>query len=272
MPSSRAARMTRTAISPRLAIRILESTSGNLRNVPTPNAIPPRPAGEPSEWPPGWHVQVVAETGSTNADLLAAALGGAADRTVLMALHQTAGRGRLDRRWDAPAGSNLLVSILFRNVPPAPFELTKRVGLAACTAARRLGGVEARLKWPNDVLVGDAKLAGILAQAGPDLAYVVVGLGLNVAWRPLGAARLGAGLTPATVLAGVLEAFDQQPDDIAAAYLEALATIGRRVRAITAGRTIHGTAIGVDADGRLVLDGDDGATHRLDTADVIHLR
>ena len=94
----------------------------------------------------------VAETGSTNADLIAD--GEAADRTVLMTDHQTAGRGRLDRRWDAPPGTNLLVSIMFRAVPSDPGELTRRIGLAVVAAVRETVGVAAELKWPNDVLLG----------------------------------------------------------------------------------------------------------------------
>ncbi|MEZ5273130.1 MAG: hypothetical protein R2694_12630 [Ilumatobacteraceae bacterium] len=84
---------------------------------------------------------------------------------MLCALHQTAGRGRLDRRWDAPPGANLLVSLLFRDVPAASHELTWRVGLAACAAAEQVAGVTPSLKWPNDLLVDDRKLAGVLAQA-----------------------------------------------------------------------------------------------------------
>src|SRR5690606_25135064 len=132
MPSSRAARMTRTAISPRLAIRIFCSTAANVGGVHPTDHVPDRPgAGDPGDWPPGWLVTSVAETGSTNADLLAAAATGAPDRTVLVTDHQTGGRGRLDRRWDAPPGTNLLVSILFRSVPRFPADLTHRVGLAA---------------------------------------------------------------------------------------------------------------------------------------------
>src|SRR5215213_8744390 len=114
------------------------------------------------QWPAGWHVEVVSQTGSTNADLLAAAQRGAPDRSVLVTAHQTAGRGRLDRRWDAPPGTNLLVSILFHEVPVHPSELTRRVALAAVGASREVAGVDVRLKWPNDLLVGERKLAGIL--------------------------------------------------------------------------------------------------------------
>ena len=104
--------------------------------------------------------------------------------------HQTAGRGRLDRRWDAPPGTNLLVS---HPVPPAcrehPSELTRRLALAAVDACRRVAGVDVALKWPNDLLVGEAKLAGILAERN-GAGAVVVGMGLNVGWAPEGAARL----------------------------------------------------------------------------------
>ena len=113
-----------------------------------------------------WQIQIVDETGSTNTDLLSAAASGAPDRSVLMARHQTAGRGRLDRTWIAPPGSNLLVSLLFRKVPEQPHELTRRVALAAAAACRAIAGVTPTLKWPNDLLLDGRKLAGVLAQAG----------------------------------------------------------------------------------------------------------
>ena len=129
----------------------------------TPGATPPQlPSSSRSgEWPLGWHVSVVQETGSTNADLLQAAAAGAPDRTVLMARHQSAGRGRLDRRWEAPAGENLLVSMLFRDVPQSPHVLTQRVGLAASSACQRVAGAKPMLKWPNDLLLGGATRARI---------------------------------------------------------------------------------------------------------------
>jgi BirA family biotin operon repressor/biotin-[acetyl-CoA-carboxylase] ligase len=217
---------------------------------------------------------VVAETGSTNADLLRAAADGAADRTVLAARHQTAGRGRLDRRWDAPAGANLLVSLLLRDVPEWPHVLTQRVGLAAITACARVAGVRPVLKWPNDLLVGDAKLAGILAQA--DLAAtppaVVVGIGLNVGWAPEGSARLGDGIDPLDVLAALLQAYDELPADVAPSYREHLGTIGRRVRVELPDGMVEGRAVDVEPDGRLVVVDDCAVTHRLAAGDVVHLR
>ena len=227
------------------------------------------------EWPPGWHVRWVAETGSTNADLLTAGADGAPDRTVLAADHQTAGRGRLDRRWEAPPGANLLVSILLRDVVDHPHVATQRVALAAMLACRRLGGAEATLKWPNDLLLDGAKLGGILAQAatGADRLFVVVGLGLNVGWAPPDAARLGPPTNPRGLLRAMLAAFDELPPDITALYRSNLSTIGQLVRVELPGeRFVTGRALDVEADGRLVVLDDCAVTHRIDTGDVVHLR
>jgi BirA family biotin operon repressor/biotin-[acetyl-CoA-carboxylase] ligase len=215
----------------------------------------------------------VAETGSTNADLLDMAdreLTAAPHRTALRADHQTAGRGRLDRRWEAPPGSNLLVSLLFREVPDPPNELARRVALAAIDAAARLAGVDAALKWPNDVVVGDAKLAGILSQravSGP----VVVGIGMNLAWAPDGAAKLGE-IDPAVALRTLLDAYDALPASIDERYRASLSTLGRRVRVELPTGDVVGRAVDVDADGRIVVLDECAVTHRFDAADVVHLR
>ncbi len=228
------------------------------------------------QWPPGWTVDWVAETGSTNDDLLAAGRAGAADRTVRAADHQVAGRGRLDRRWDAPPGENLLVSLLLRNVPEHPHHVTQRVALAAVEACRDLAGVDAVLKWPNDVLLGDGrKLAGVLAQLGSDGGepFVVVGIGLNVAWAPEGAGSLAGAITPRELLRGLLLAFDVLPADIGPTYRCRLATIGQHVRVELPGDAIVvGRAVDVEADGRLVVLDDCAITHRIDAGDVVHLR
>jgi BirA family transcriptional regulator, biotin operon repressor / biotin---[acetyl-CoA-carboxylase] ligase len=224
-----------------------------------------------------WHVTVVDETGSTNADLLDAAAAGAGDRSVLRARHQTAGKGRLDRQWSAPPDNNLLVSLLFRDVPANPHELTQCVALAAVAACREIAAVTPTLKWPNDLLLDGRKLAGILAQAGavsrenvPD--YVVVGLGLNVGWAPAEAACLGEQFDPADVLDATLAAYDRLPSDITELYRAALETIGKSVRVELAASTVVGHALDVLADGRLVVLDECGITHRFDTGDVVHLR
>src|SRR5665213_2646554 len=129
------------------------------------------------------------ELDSTNRYLLDEARAGAPGGLVAVADHQTAGRGRLGRRWEAPAGANLLMSVLLR--PDLPVEelhlSTVAMALAtrsACSAATA-GAVIPVLKWPNDVMVGEGKLAGILAETVPDAPgsrAVVVGMGLHVAW------------------------------------------------------------------------------------------
>jgi BirA family biotin operon repressor/biotin-[acetyl-CoA-carboxylase] ligase len=237
----------------------------------TPGATSPQ--SDLPEWPAGWSVGVVAETGSTNADLLRAAADGAPDRTVLMALHQSAGRGRLDRRWEAPPGANLLVSLLLRDVPEHPHVLTQRVGLAAVAACEAVAGVQPRLKWPNDLLLDGAKLAGVLAQAqlGANPA-VVVGIGINVGWAPEGAARLGDGIAPTDVLAAMLRAFDALGDDVWLPYRANLATLGRQVRVELPDGEVVGRALDVEPDGRLVVVDECGITHRFAVGDVIHLR
>ncbi|MEO8267865.1 MAG: biotin--[acetyl-CoA-carboxylase] ligase [Ilumatobacteraceae bacterium] len=225
-----------------------------------------------------WLVTVVDETGSTNADLLAAAASGAPDCSVLMARHQTDGRGRLDRRWIAPPGTNLLVSLLFRSVPEHPHELTRRVALAAARACVHIAGVSPTLKWPNDLLLDGRKLAGVLAQSGGSASggsgpeYVVVGIGLNVGWAPDGAAFLGDGHDPLAVLHALLDAYDQLPSDIAELYRASLATIGQPVRVELTDSAVEGRALDVTPDGRLIVLDDCGITHRFDTGDIVHLR
>ncbi len=225
------------------------------------------------DWPRGWTVRVVEETGSTNADLLAAAAAGAPDRTVLAALHQTAGRGRLDRRWEAPPGANLLVSLLVRPSPEHPHLAVQRVALAAAAACERLAGVRPELKWPNDLLLDGAKLAGVLAQSrlGANSA-LVVGIGVNCGWAPEGGARLGESVAPMALLATLLRCYDELPLDLTGLYRERLATIGRQVRVELADGAVVGTATDVEPDGRLVVLDADGATHRFAVGDVVHLR
>lgn len=226
-------------------------------------------------WPPNWRVEEVATTGSTNADLLELAASGAPDRTVLRADHQTAGRGRLDRTWEAPPRSNLLVSLLLRHVPTPPVELSWRVALAACAASERVAGVAPTLKWPNDLLLDGRKLAGVLAQAGGAGAsrHVVVGVGLNVGWAPEGAASLGAGIDPRRVLAELLRAYDELPGLVMPLYRSRLATLGSAVRVeLPGGSSVEGRAVDLAADGRLVVLDGCGITHRFDSGDVIHLR
>ena len=161
--------------------------------------------------------------------------------------------------------------MLFTEVPDDPTELTRRVGLAAVDAVCEVAGVEAFLKWPNDVLTMEGKLAGILAQRAPN-GSVVVGIGMNVRGSPEGAAELGAPHTPSEVLSHLLRAFDDLPVDITERYRSDLATIGQRVRIELPVGEIVGTAIDVEADGRLVVVDECAISHRIDVGDVVHLR
>ena len=154
------------------------------------------------------HVSVVAETGSTNADLIAAARAGAATGSVLVTERQNAGRGRLGRSWITEPGAALTFSVLLRpaGVPPAARSwLPLLTGVAVAAGVRSLAGLDVSLKWPNDVVApsggqgdGMAKLAGILAEQAADA--IVVGVGLNVAAAPV-LAGVGAATGTASALA-----------------------------------------------------------------------
>jgi BirA family biotin operon repressor/biotin-[acetyl-CoA-carboxylase] ligase len=233
-----------------------------------------------------WIVQWVDETGSTNADLLTAARAGAPAGTVLAADHQTAGRGRLGRRWQAPPGSSLLVSLLFHaDSTEGLHRYTQAVGLAAIAACRGVARVEASLKWPNDVLVGPRKLAGILAETAPvDRGIaVVVGIGLNVTWphvipeelvETMTALNLecGEAVDREAVLAAMLVALDSTDwSRIYDRYRAELATLGREVRVEQVGEVVEGVAVDVRADGRLVVQTSSGE-REITTGDVVHLR
>ena len=144
---------------------------------------------------------MVDRTGSTNADLLDRALGGAPEGVVLAAEEQSAGRGRMGRTWVSPPRAALTFSLLVRpaTVPPARRGwLPLLAGVAVASAVTAVTGVQTRLKWPNDVLAGPAKLAGILAEAAGDA--IVVGVGLNVSAEPGELPPPGPGALAATSL------------------------------------------------------------------------
>jgi len=229
-------------------------------------------------------VDVLVSTGSTNADLLDRAAAGAPEGVVLAAEEQLAGRGRMGRAWVSPPRASLTFSLLVRPHAVAPARrgwLPLLAGVAVAAAVRAVAGVDARLKWPNDVLVGPAKLGGILAEAAGDA--VVVGIGLNVSTEPAelpppGPAPGGAltatslralagpspdrGVLLTAILAGFEHRYqawvqadgDPERSGLRAEYTGLCATIGRRVRAeLPGGQLLSGLAAGVDPDGRLVV-------------------
>ncbi|MGW4237042.1 biotin--[acetyl-CoA-carboxylase] ligase [Streptomyces sp. NPDC004749] len=253
-------------------------------------------------------LDVVDATGSTNSDLAErvtrAAVRGEpapAEGAVLVAEEQTAGRGRLDRRWSAPARSGLFFSVLLRPGPAVPVErygwLPLLAGVAAATGLARGAGVDMSLKWPNDLLVTVAgeerKAGGILAErAGEDA--VIMGIGLNVSLHAseLPVATAGSlalanavSLDRDTLLRSVLRSLEswyerwrEAAGDPAAsrlqeAYVAGCATLGRTVRAQLPGdRELVGEAAAVDGDGRLVVRTADGTRHPVGAGDVVHVR
>lgn len=244
----------------------------------------------------------VDRTGSTNADLVAAA-GEGAGECALVADHQTAGRGRLDRRWEAPPGASLLMSVLVRPPFPVwgPHLLATALGVAAVDAVRSLAGVEVALKWPNDVVAPgagadgqDLKLGGLLAElhAGEGGDAVVVGLGLNLAWADVGFPEelaatatavdlLGGSLDRADLVVELLRSMDATGELAFSAvacellfesYRARCVTLGRRVRVELPVGELVGTASDLEPGGALVVVDDSGTEHTVTVGDVVHLR
>ncbi|WP_314221196.1 biotin--[acetyl-CoA-carboxylase] ligase [Streptomyces zaehneri] len=249
-------------------------------------------------------VEVVQSTGSTNSDLVDAAIAGRArEGAVLVAEEQTSGRGRLDRRWTAPPRSGLFFSVLLTpsEVPVARWGwLPLLTGVAVATGLSRAAGVDTALKWPNDLLVTvggeERKAGGILAErAGrADQNTVVVGVGLNVTLRadelpvPLAGSLALAGAQNTDrdpLLRGVLRSLeewygrwraaggDPAASGLQETYAAGCATLGRTVRAELPGdRSIVGEAVAVDGDGRLVIATKEGVQEPVGAGDIVHLR
>ena len=216
---------------------------------------------------------------STNRVALELARAGAGEGVVGVADHQTAGRGRRGRRWESAAGASLLASLLLRPGPDRPFLAVAAVALAARDACWAVAGVRADLKWPNDLMVGGAKLAGVLAEA--EGGAVVVGLGLNVAagapW-PAGAvaaeAVAGRPVDRVALLDGVLAGVAARAgswDGVASEYRRSCSTLHQVVRVDLPDESFTGTAADLTDDGHLLVDV--GMCIRTVAAgDVVHLR
>ena len=251
-----------------------------------PAARPPLDA----ERLPDHQVEVVEEAGSTNALVAERAQADGPEGLVIVAEHQTAGRGRLDRTWETPARSALTFSVLLRPTGAAAtwpwiplltgYEVSK---------ALRAAGFDATVKWPNDVLIGERKVAGILVErvetaGGP---AAVVGVGVNVGMTadelPVAEATSLAiegeapdrtellGLLLDTVWEGYVawqEGGEAATSHLAASYAAACSTIGRPVRVdLPSGEALTGTATGIDPAGRLLVDGT-----AVSAGDVVHVR
>lgn len=257
-------------------------------------------------------VRWLESTGSTNADVLALAREGEPEGIVLVADHQTAGRGRAGRTWTAPPGASLLCTVLLR--PPAAVAplATFALALAAAEAVETTSGVRAGLKWPNDLVVPTddgrtRKLAGILAEAewppGADIASgyrspkpheratVAAGIGLNVAWPdqlPDELADVAVAISHlsdrvparAELLDEMLvrlevhygRLVDGGADRVLDAWRSHSATLGQEVRVDLGADDIVGTAVDVTAEGHLVVEAVGGQRRTVAVGDVVHLR
>ena len=213
-------------------------------------------------------------TDSTNERARALALAGAPHGTLVTAAEQTAGRGRQGRRWSAPAGSALLMSLLLRDLPPL-------LPLIAAVAVCDVAGNEARVRWPNDVVFARgerlAKLAGILIEGRPQEGWAVLGIGVNVAVRveelptELRDSAASLGLSSgdieallARLLAALQQRLGESPAEALAAWRARDALRGREI-SWAGGR---GRADGVDGDGRLIVEIADGGRATLDAGEV----
>jgi BirA family biotin operon repressor/biotin-[acetyl-CoA-carboxylase] ligase len=257
-------------------------------------------------------VRWVAETGSTNEDVLDLARHGEGEGLVLVADHQTAGRGRAGRTWEAPSGASLLLSVLLRPPGEILHLATTAMGVAAVDALLDTAGVKADLKWPNDVVAQDGgaerKLAGILAEADwpagssmsagyrapapTERTTVVVGIGINVNWP----AQLPAALAETAVSANHLAGREIDREELLIALLRRLdgiygplvasgdpepllsdwrsrsATLGRRVRVELGAEDVVGTAVDITSEGHLLVDTLEGTRRTFAAGDVVHLR
>jgi BirA family biotin operon repressor/biotin-[acetyl-CoA-carboxylase] ligase len=244
---------------------------------------------------PWRQLDVVDETGSTNADLVARAEGGAdVDGSVLLAEYQNAGRGRHNRQWSAPPRAQIAMSagVGAGSVPRSGWGwLPLATGVAVADAVSAASGVEVGLKWPNDVLANGGKLAGILAEVAASASAIVLGLGLNVtltaeeAPDPVATSMLlqGSSTTDRNTLArSILRELALRIDAwrtaggadpaLIADYQRYSVTLGSRVRASLPGdREVVGIARAIDETGRLCVD--TGAqTVAISAGDITHLR
>lgn len=268
------------------------SKAGGARGPVDAEYVEARLAERGVHWP---RPTVVASLGSTNADVMELAIGGAPEGTVIVADEQTAGRGRLGRAWISAPGAGLWVSVLLR-VPSrdgtGPGLLPLLAGVAVAEAIRAQG-VSASLKWPNDVIVDDPvpgrpglrKVAGILSE-GDGSGGVVVGMGVNMSQaadelpvpQATSLALEGADVSRSDLLVEILVGLHAALGDLRATggtesmrrYRELCATVGREVKAnLPSGVVISGRATGIADDGRLAIQTAE-KTEYVAAGDVIH--
>lgn len=230
-------------------------------------------------WAPA--ARYLAECDSTNRAAMQWAKDGAPHGSVLLTDYQSAGRGRLNRSWVAPAGSSLLFSMVLR--PRFGAERWALVGLAAGVAVcRRLReeGIGASLKWPNDVVVDGKKVAGILVESEHEALVLGIGINVNMGEFPLPLQGIATSMSLAAgrrfdrlrVLGAIFEEFaslyDSLPYGLIDSYRPLCATLGARVKVECSGESVEDVAEDVDAAGALVLAGG----RVVSAGEVVHLR
>jgi BirA family biotin operon repressor/biotin-[acetyl-CoA-carboxylase] ligase len=231
---------------------------------------------------------------STNNEARILAEAGEPEGALAVADFQNAGRGRMGRAWQAPSGSSLLFSLLLR--PPLPPGRAQQAVMAASLGAtegiRRECGLPARLKWPNDILIGGKKVGGILCELGLDgqaLKYVIIGIGLNVNFDPCEVEGIPADATSiqselgrpqprAPLLRAILEEIEPRyrkllrGGSLREEWARALDTMRRRVKVILPEEDFSGMAESVDESGALILRLADGSARTILAGDVVHLK
>ena len=238
-----------------------------------------------------WRVEHFDEIDSTNTYVVKQVRDDVAEGLVALADFQSSGHGRLDRAWVSPPRASLLCSMLLRpNLDATQLQLVVAVvGLATRTALERLCGLRPQLKWPNDLVVGEKKLAGLLAEVLETTSgfAVVVGLGVNLTYEgPEGVAatsvrrEVGVTIVPRALLDIVLEEIEARRSQLDSKegrvalrdeYTRALATIGQYVRVEQLGGLLSGVARGVDDAGQLLVEVD-GVLRAFGVGDVVHVR
>ena len=245
----------------------------------------------------GRDIRVFTETTSTNDVIEKLARDGAKEGVVVFAETQSKGRGRLGRRWISPRGKGLWFSILLR--PALPPQSVTRVTIASATAVaraiRKQTGLAAQIKWPNDILFGEKKAAGILTELNAELdtiKYVILGIGVDVnlaaddlppALKPIATSlRIEGGQTfsRAALAAEILKQFDYDYrrilsgdfDEVADEWVSQCSTIGRHVSIQLGPETVHGRAEALDSDGALLLRTSHGRLERIMGGDVTVLK
>ena len=237
-----------------------------------------------------WRIEHFDELPSTNVELANRWRSGESAGAVLMTDFQSAGKGRRDREWIAPPASSLLCSLLLdvESVEAAAY-VPFTVSLAAKHALESLMNISVDLKWPNDLLVAEKKLAGILSEylVDGDRQSVVVGIGVNLTYAGPESSNatsveneVGSAPAPRVLLEAMLEELNQRMallasvegrKELRSEYESALATLGQVVNVTMGDKTVSGFAQGVDKTGQLIVATTDGEVH-CNVGDVVHVR